>query len=94
MSVTVINMPVPTKRQHKYITAAEELFVDYKKGFTGSGFTALFDCIFKLDTPNRQKMAKGFPDEVEVCNRWNNERGYAKDLQNRYNLEFNTQVVL
>ena len=94
MKVNVIEMPEQERVQLKYITRAEEMFVDYKKNMLGSGFTALFECIFKLDTPNRQKMAKGFPEEVEVCNRWNFERGYAKDLQTRYNLEFNTQVVL
>lgn len=94
MKVNVINMPEPVRIESGDVSFAEELFVHYKQGMTGSGFTALFDCIFKLDGKNRAKMAKGFPEEVLVCNRYNNERGYNKDLARRYNEKYGTQVVL
>lgn len=66
------------------ITAAEEKFMHYKLGILGSGMTALINAIFKLDTNNRAKIALGYPELVEVCNRYNNEIGYWDDLQERY----------
>ena len=71
------------------LTKAEELFMFYKNGMAGSGFTALIDAIFKLDRPNRAKIALGYPELVEVCNRYNNEIGYWEDLQKRYEKEYN-----
>lgn len=66
------------------ISPAELDFMYYKHGVAGSGMTALIDCIFKLDMPNRIKLAKGFPELVDVCNRFNNEPGYWEDLQERF----------
>lgn len=66
------------------ITKAEELFMFYKRGMAGSGFTALIDAIFKLDRPNRAKIAMGYPELVQVCNRYNDETGYWDDLQKRF----------
>jgi len=75
------------------VSHAENLFMEFKQGWTGSGYTALIKCIFALDTPNRQKMAKGFPELVEVVNRYNNERGYWSDLVSRYNQENGTDII-
>ena len=66
------------------ISSAEELFMHYKKGMAGSGMTALMDAIFKLDKPNRAKIALGYPDLVEVCNRYSFETDYWDDLQSRW----------
>lgn len=66
------------------ITKAEELFMFYKQGTAGSGYTALIDAIFKLDRPHRAKIALGFPELVKVCNRYNDEIGYWEDLQLRF----------
>ena len=66
------------------ITKAEELFMFYKNGMAGSGYTALIDAIFKLDRVNRAKIALGFPELVTVCNRFNDEVGYWEDLQQRF----------
>jgi hypothetical protein len=66
------------------ITEAEELFMFYKNGMAGSGYTALIDAIFKLDRINRAKVAKGFPELVAVCNRFNDEMGYWENLQQRF----------
>lgn len=74
------------------VSPAENLFMEFKQGWTGSGYTALINCIFALDTTNRQKMAKGFPELVEVVNRFNNERGYWPDLVARYNEENGTKL--
>lgn len=69
------------------LTPAEELFMHYKNGMAGSGMTALIEAIFRLDRPNRAKMALGFPELVEVCDRYNNELGYWEDLQKRWKKE-------
>lgn len=74
------------------LSEAEELFMHFKLGQAGSGFTALINCIFVMDTPNRQKIAKGYPELVDVVNRYNNECGYWKDLVNRYNEEYQVDV--
>jgi ABC-type lipoprotein export system ATPase subunit len=74
------------------ISEAEELFMHFKLGQAGSGYTALINCIFALDTPNRKKMALGFPEIVDVVNRYNNECGYWSDLVTRYNEEYQTDV--
>lgn len=66
------------------LTAAEELFMHYKNGLAGSGFTALIEAIWKLDRPNRAKIALGYPELVTVCNRYNDESGYWEDLQQRF----------
>ncbi len=66
------------------LTDAEMLFMHYKLGIAGSGFTALIEAIFMLDRPNRAKIALGYPQLVAVCNRFNDERGYWEDLQSRW----------
>lgn len=67
------------------ISEAEETFCFYKLGMAGSGMTALIEAVFKLDMPHRMKMAKGFPELVEVINRYGNEKGYWRDLVDRWN---------
>lgn len=69
------------------LTEAEELFCYFKLDAAGSGMTALIQAIFALDTPNRAKIAKGYPELVEVVNRYNFEKGYWKDLVTRWNAE-------
>lgn len=66
------------------LTETEILFMHYKNKMAGSGMTALIDAIWKLDRKNRAKIALGYPELVEVCNRFNDEIGYWDDLQNRY----------
>lgn len=59
----------------------------FKLNLEGSGMTALIKAIFALDPDNRAKIALGFPDLVEVVNRYNNEIGYWQDLVKRWNEE-------
>ena len=67
------------------VTEAEHTFCMYKLGLAGSGMTALINAIFALDTNNRAKVAKGFPELVEVCNKYNFETDYWQDLVKRWN---------
>ncbi len=54
--------------------------------------TALIDAIFALDINNRTKLAMGFPELVEVVNRYNFENGYWEDLVKRWNEESAIQL--
>ena len=75
------------------VSMAEEQFCMYKLGMTGSGTTALIDAIFKLDTQNQTKIALGFPELVNVINRFCFETGYWKDLVSRWNKENNNHQL-
>lgn len=66
------------------LTEAEIMFMEYKTKVLGSGYTALIDAIWKLDRKNRAKIALGYPELVEVCNKFNDERGYWEDLAKRW----------
>ena len=67
------------------VSWAEMDFCFYKLGRTGSFTTSLIDTIFKADDDNRAKLTKGFPELVEVINRFNREKGYWADLVARWN---------
>lgn len=75
------------------LTEMEEKFIHYKKNMCGRGYTMLIDTIFALDDENRKKMAKGFPELVEVVHRYGNERGYWQDLVARYNDKYHLGLV-
>lgn len=76
------------------VTNAENLFCMYKLKLAGSGMTALVDAIFALDTNNRAKLAKGFPELVEVVNKYNFESGYWEDLVKRWNEESHLKLLV
>lgn len=68
---------------------AELQFYYYMRGTCGSGIKALITAIFALDVENRERMAKGFPELVSICNRYNTETGFydnlLKKIDNYYN---------
>lgn len=66
------------------LTKAEREFCFYKADNAGGFMTRLIDAIFSADDNNRSKLAQGFPELVEVVNRYNRERGYWEDLQERF----------
>lgn len=68
------------------ISEAEETFCFYKLGLTGSFMTSLISTIFKGDEDNRSKIALGFPELVDVCNKFNRNKGYWSDLVDRWNV--------
>ena len=76
--------------QEPTISAAEDTFCMYKLNLEGSFMTSLIDTIFKGDPVNRAKIGKGYPELVEVCNRYNDERGYWQDLVERWNIVYPT----
>ena len=66
------------------VTNAEREFMFYKIGTAGSFHTALIETIFRADTRNRARLALGFPEDVEVVTRFQNESGYWEDLRARW----------
>ena len=66
------------------ITKAELDFCYYKRGNAGGFKTKLIETIFAADDDNRAKLSQSFPELVEVVNRYNKERGYWQDLQDRF----------
>ena len=53
------------------------------KGTSGSFMTNLFKTIMSADIGNQVKLSLGFPNEVEVVRRYQNEDGYWQVLQKK-----------
>jgi hypothetical protein len=62
---------------------AELEFVFFMRGTSGSFMTNLFKTIMSADMGNQIKLSLGFPDEVEVVRRYQNEDGYWQELQKK-----------
>lgn len=62
---------------------AELEFIFFMKGTSGSFKTNLFKTIMSADNTNQKKLSLGFPDEVEVVRRYQQEDGYWQELQKK-----------
>ena len=62
---------------------AELEFVYFMRGTSGSFKSNLFQTIFSADMENQLKLSLGFPHEVEIVSRYQNEEGYWQELQKR-----------
>jgi hypothetical protein len=62
---------------------AELEFVFFMRGTSGSFMTNLFKTIMSADIGNQVKLSLGFPNEVEVVRRYQNEDGYWQELQKK-----------
>lgn len=58
-------------------------FIYFIRGTSGSFSANLFNTIFSADIENLRRLSLGFPNEVEVVNRFRNEEGYWQKLQKR-----------
>jgi hypothetical protein len=58
-------------------------FMFFMKGTSGSFMTNLFKTIMSADLDNMRKLSLGFPNEVEVVHRYQNEDGYWQKLQKK-----------
>lgn len=61
----------------------ESEFMFFMKGTSGSFMTNLFKTIMSADIQNQMKLSLGFPNEVEVVRRYQNEEGYWQELQKK-----------
>ena len=59
-------------------------FMFFMRGTSGSFMTNLFKTIMSADISNQMKLSLGFPNEVEVVRRYQNEEGYWQKLQKRF----------
>jgi len=75
------------------ITEAEETFCLYRLEREGSFTTSLIQTIFKADMRNRAKLAKAFPELVDVIDRYSNQSGYWQDLVERWNQKYPTHKL-
>jgi hypothetical protein len=62
---------------------AELEFIFFMKGTSGSFMTNLFTTIISADLENIRKLSLGFPNEVDVVHRYQNEEGYWQKLQEK-----------
>jgi hypothetical protein len=58
-------------------------FVYFMRGTSGSFRANLFQTIFSADIENMKKLSLGFPNEVEVVFRYQNENGYWQELEKK-----------
>jgi hypothetical protein len=58
-------------------------FVYFIRGTSGSFRANLFQTIFSADIENMKKLSLGFPNEVEVVFRYQNENGYWQELEKK-----------
>lgn len=77
----------------KPLTQAEAYLMKDQLGVNGNFMEHLLLAIKKADDKNRAKLATGFPDLVEVVQRFKNEMGYFEDLCVRWNQENPDQQV-
>lgn len=64
---------------------AEREFYYFQYGSAGGFMTALFTAMMKADLGNLHKLKQGFPEEVDVVYKYQNEPGYWEDLCERMN---------
>ena len=62
---------------------AELEFVFFMRGTSGSFMTNLFKTIMSADLENIRKLSLGFPNEVDVVHRYQNEDGYWQKLEKK-----------
>jgi len=67
---------------------AEQQFYFFIDNTTGSFMTNLFKCIMSADIHNQAKLAKGFPEHVEVAYKHMNSPGYWENLEQRMQKSF------
>jgi len=65
------------------VSKAEQDLYYVVNGQGGSFNTSLFETITKADITNQSKLSLGFPEFVEVVQRYQNESGYWKSIQLR-----------
>jgi len=65
------------------IEGAELEFYFFMRGTSGSFHTNLFKTIMSADFGNQYKLSFGFPDEVTVVQKYQNEPGYWQSLLER-----------
>ena len=63
---------------------AELEFMYFMRGMSGSFTTNLFTLIMNSDIENQKKLSLGFPNEVDIVNKYRNQEGYWQKLQQKF----------
>ena len=58
-------------------------FVYFMRGTSGSFISNLFKTKMSADLENMRKLSLGFPNEVDVVHRYQNEEGYWQKLEKK-----------
>lgn len=66
------------------LNLGEALLAEYLFNMCGSFYNGLFQTAMAADNTNFEKLAKGYPEEMEALERYKNEDGYWEDLQRRF----------
>lgn len=61
---------VPILLKSKELTAGEKLYLEFHYGMVGGFYHLLFQAIAVADMGNKDKLAKGFPEEVAAYICW------------------------
>lgn len=70
------------------VSEAEEQLYFFICNTAGSFMKNLFKCIMSADIHNQAKLAKGFPEHVEVAYKYMNSPGYWENLEQRMQKSF------
>lgn len=66
------------------LNQGEKHLYEFIHEMSGSFMVYLINAIFKADHGNKQKLALGFPEEVEAVTRFQNDPGYSDHIENEY----------
>lgn len=62
----------------------EKKLCEHVFGMSGNFYDCLFRAIMAADPYNREKLAKGFPEEVEATKRYQEEENYWQNLEKEF----------
>jgi hypothetical protein len=68
----------------KTLNEGEKRLFEFKNGMSGGFYNLLFECIFKADEGNKNKLHRAFPEEVMAVIKHNNVPGYWETVQEIY----------
>lgn len=71
------------------LSTGEKLFAEYLFNMSGGFYDEFFSAAMIADNKNLEKLAKGYPEEIEALRRYKNEDGYWRNLQLRYRKALN-----
>lgn len=75
------------------LSPAETILCKSEIGILGSFYKSLLHTIRIADDQNRERLAMGFPELVEVIQRYRNEEGYSQTIFDKWNKENPNHII-
>lgn len=75
------------KADFSKLTAGEEQLVKWQFRMQGDFYSALWKAIMLADEGNLDRLAEGFPDDVDAYKRFSRVSGYWKDVCKRADID-------